>query len=114
MSISEGEYTSEGFSTDGLDPLAKTPAGIACYFVGPEPARQEFPYFVFPGSYIQASYLDTDSYQGPFNQKIPYCPVVNNTSGSTVGYKYFDFSKLDTDRDVDFICHVVPRASTAL
>ena len=109
--ISEGEYTSEGFSTGGLDPRAKTPAGIACHFVGPEIATETFPNFNFSGPYIKSTYFDPESYEGPFNQKIPFNPIVNNTSGSTVGYKYFDFSKLDTRRPVEFVCHIVPEGT---
>ena len=109
--ISEGEYNSEGFSTGGLDPRAKIPAGIACYFVGPEIATSSFPNFNFSGSYVKSTYFNPESYEGPFNQKIPFDPVVNNTSGSTVGYKYFDFSKLSADRPVEFVCHVVPEGT---
>ncbi len=109
--ISEGEYNSEGFMTGGLDPRAKTPAGTACYLVGPEPATASFPRFSFSGPYIKSTYFDPESYEGPFNRKIPFCPVVNNTSGSTVGYKYIDFSKLSADRPVAFVCHVVPEGT---
>lgn len=92
--ISEGEYNSEGFRTQGLDPYAKTPAGLACHLTNPAPIAQNYPNFLFTGSYIRPTRLDPDSYQGPFNYKQPFCPVVNNTSGSTVGYKYFDFGRL--------------------
>ena len=98
-------------STGGLDPRAKTPAGIACHFVGPEIATETFPNFNFSGPYIKSTYFDPESYEGPFNQKIPLNPIVNNTSGSTVGYKYFDFSKLDTRRPVEFVCHIVPEGT---
>ena len=78
--ISEGEYTSEGFAINGLDPFGKYSAGIACWYTGPEPARQEYPNFVFSGSYVKALRTGEDSN-----------PVVNNTNGSIVGYKYFNF-----------------------
>ena len=107
--ISEGEYTSEGFTTEGLNPLNKTAAGIACYYTGPKPAWDEFPKFFFPGSYIQNTYLDPLSYQGPFNLKEPFCPVVNNTSGSTVGYKYFNFAKIDKKAKVELVFNMVPK-----
>lgn len=108
VAISEGEYNSEGFATEGLNPLDKTPAGLACWFTGPEKAGHGWPNFYFSGSYIRPEYLDLQSYEGPFNEKIPFDPVVNNTSGSIVGYRYFDFSRLDGDRPVEFVCHVVP------
>lgn len=108
VKISEGEYTSEGFSTGGLNPFYKTPAGIACYFVGPEKAYNQYPNFIFSGSYIKPTYFDPASYEGPFNEKIPFDPVVNNTAGSTVGYKYFDFSKIDGKKPVEFVCHLIP------
>ncbi|MDE5882249.1 MAG: family 43 glycosylhydrolase, partial [Muribaculaceae bacterium] len=106
--ISEGEYTSEGFSTEGLNPLYKTPAGIACYFVDPEKAYNQYPNFIFSGSYVKPTYFNPASYEGPFNEKIPFDPIVNNTAGSTVGYKYFDFSKIDGKKPMEFVCHLVP------
>lgn len=92
--ISEGEYTSEGFATEGLNPFHRTPAGLACYLTGPKPDEVEFPNKHHFGSYLQPVYLDHDSYQGPSSQKVPFMPVVNNTAGSTVGYKYFNFNQL--------------------
>ena len=80
--ISEGEYTSEGFAINGLDPFGKYSAGIACWYTGPQPARQEYPNFVFSGSYVQPLRTGENSN-----------PVVNNTDGSIVGFKYFDFDK---------------------
>lgn len=77
--ISEGEYTSEGFAINGLDPFGKYSAGIACWYTGPQPARQEYPNFVFTGSYVKPLRTGEDSN-----------PVVNNTNGSVVGYKYFN------------------------
>lgn len=94
--ISEGEVTSEGFMTEGLNPCHKTPAGIACHLTGPRPASDppygRFPDFHFTGPYIKATYLDLESYQGPFNYKIPASPVINTTNGSIVGYKYFNMT----------------------
>ena len=92
--ISEGEVTSEGFAVEGLDPLHNTPAGIACHVTGPRQAYATYPHYQFSGSYLKATYLDTDSFTGPFNNKIPDSPVVNNTDGSIVGYKYFNFNDL--------------------
>lgn len=108
VSISEGEYNSEGFSTDGLNPFYKTPAGLACYLTGPSGSGNQFPNFYFSGSYIKPTYYTPGSYESPFNEKIPYNPVVNNTSGSTVGYKYFDFTNIADSSPVEFICHLIP------
>ena len=107
--ISEGEFNSEGFATSGLNPLYKTPAGLACYLVGPAGSSHNFPNFTFSGSYIKPTYFKPDSYEGPFNQKMPYDPIVNNTAGSTVGYKYFDFSKINGAGPVEFVCHLIPQ-----
>lgn len=74
--ISEGEYTSEGFETNGLVPEEWHAAGIACHYTGPKPATHDWPNNTFSGSYIDNS---------------ENCLVVNNTNGSIVGYKYFNF-----------------------
>lgn len=95
VTISEGEYNSEGFSTGGLDPLRRIPAGLACYLTTPSPTLQDYPRFIFSGSYIEPTRFDADSYGGPFNGKIPFCPVVNNTGGSVVGYKYINLAPLE-------------------
>lgn len=109
VTISEGEYTSEGFMTEGLNPLNKTAAGIACYYVGPKPTTQEYPHFLHSGSYIQPTYRDAESYEGPYNQKQPFNPVVNNTDGSTVGYKYFNFAPLAGSSKATLRFHLIPK-----
>lgn len=85
--ISEGEYTSEGFRTQGLNPLHRTPAGLACYYTGPEPATHEWPKFAYSGSYVQPV-------RGQEFDPHSQTPVINNVPGSVVGYKYFDVSML--------------------
>lgn len=100
--ISEAEYTSEGFKTEGLDPLTEYQAGIACYYTGPHGARQEFPNMIYSGSHTEVHYLE--EYPGysydkaaeitnPYAAEINRCPMVNNVDGSVVGYKYYNFSK---------------------
>ena len=108
VTISEGEYNSEGFRTQGLDPLYKTPAGWACYYTNPKGIGQDYPHFLFTGSYIKSTRLNPDSYEGPYNQKQPYCPVVNNTSGSVVGYKYFNFDQVSKAKAVELNMDIVP------
>ena len=91
--ISEGEYTSEGFAIDGLDPLKTYSAGIACWYTGPEPARQAYPRFIHSGSYIKPLRPAVEDCKDPYDLKVNSNLVVNNTNGSIVGYKYFNFDK---------------------
>ena len=91
--ISEGEFTSEGFATEGLDPLKRWPAGIACWFTGPKPAVQQYPNMVYYGSHTEIIRGQWDGQCDPYAPECNRCPMVNNTSGSVVGYKYFNFSR---------------------
>ena len=91
--ISEGEYTSEGFATDGLDPMERHPAAIACWLTGPQPMEHEWPNYTHHGSYIAATYGTDDNASAPYDLRNNENPVINNTSGSIVGYKYFNFTK---------------------
>lgn len=93
VKISEGEFTSEGFETEGLNPLERQAAGIACYFVGPEPAHQEYPNVIYPGSHTQIFRIDYDGKTPVYDESINRCYMVNNVAGSVVGYKYFNFSQ---------------------
>lgn len=81
--ISEAEHTSEGFQIQGLDPLQTTQAGWACYLTGPNGMTQDYPNYSFSGPYILANRRGNE----------PGNPIVHNTSGSVVGYKYFNFDK---------------------
>mgnify|MGYP003481927025 FL=1 len=38
--ISEGEYDSQGFAIDGLNPLEVHSAGIACWYTGTKPQEE--------------------------------------------------------------------------
>ena len=89
--ISEAEFTSEGFCTEGLDPYKKYPAGIACYYTGPKPAVQEYPNVTYYGSHTNIHRIKYDGKMNPFDESINKCEMVNNTSGSVIGYKYFNF-----------------------
>lgn len=89
--ISEGEYTSEGFALNGLDPFERHSAGIACWYTGPKPAVHTWPNNTFYGSYVAATYGDSDKFDAPYDIRNNTNPVVNNTDGSIVGYKYFNF-----------------------
>lgn len=91
--ISEAEFTSEGFATEGLDPLKRYAAGIACYFTGPRVAYQEYPNVIYSGSHTQEVRIAYDGKRNAYDKEINKCPMVNNTDGSIFGYKYFDFRK---------------------
>lgn len=106
VTISEGEYNSEGFCTEGLNPLNTSAAGWACYLTNPKGITQGYPHFYFTGSYVEPTRWEADSYAGPFNLKQPWCPVVNNTAGSVVGYKYFNFNHTAKARNIDFSAHI--------
>ena len=103
VEISEGEYNSQGFCLDGLDPFEHHSAGIACWLTGPKPATHEWPNNTFYGSYVEASYggtpemtkeqalATTEKFSAPYDLRYNTNRVVNNTDGSIVGYKYFNF-----------------------
>lgn len=109
--ISEGELTSEGFKTEGLDPYTRYSAGIACYYVGPKPARAEYPNVVYPGSHTEITRVDYNNLKGnPYDMADDICPMVNNTDGSAIGYKYFNFSKTYGKDNVKLDLSIVPEA----
>ena len=92
VEISEGEYNSEGFSVNGLDPLERHSAGIACWYTGPKVAEHKWPDNIFYGSYIASSYGTDDKFDAPYDLRNNTNLVINNTDGSIVGYKYFNFT----------------------
>ncbi len=100
VEISKGEYNSEGFALEGLDPTVRQAAGLACWFTGPTPAREVYPNYEYSGSYIKPVYYEEDSYQAPRNFKTTFSPVINNTAGSIVGYKYFNMNKLAGKKNI--------------
>ena len=104
--ISEGEYTSEGFSLEGLNPLERHSAGIACYYTGPKTAIHEWPNNRFFGSYVDSAYGTDDKFEVPYALHNNTNPVVNNTDGSIVGYKYFNFDILSTLHSPLFTLHL--------
>ena len=108
VSISEGEYNSEGFSLDGLDPLEHHSAGIACWYTGPKVAVHEWPNNVFSGSYIASSYGTDDKMEAPYDLRNNTNEVVNNTDGSIVGYKYFNFTSTNGKDKVQLLLRLVP------
>ena len=91
VEISEGEYNSNGFALDGLNPFEPHSAGIACWYTGPKLAIHEWPNNTFFGSYPAATYGTDDKFDAPYDLRNNTNPIVNNTDGSIVGYKYFNF-----------------------
>ena len=122
VEISEGEYNSQGFALNGLDPFERHSAGIACWYTGPKPATHEWPNNTFYGSYVAASYggeegmtkeealASTEKYKAPYDLRYNTNPVVNNTDGSIVGYKYFNFDaeRLANEANLMLLLRLVP------
>ena len=108
VEISEGEYNSEGFALQGLDPLERHSAGIACWYTGPKVAEHKWPDNVFYGSYIASSYGTDDKFDAPYDLRNNTNQVVNNTDGSIVGYKYFNFTALQDKKKVQLLLTIVP------
>lgn len=111
VEISEGEYTSEGFSTEGLNPLERHSAGIACWYTGPEPAIHQWPNNTFFGSYVASSYGTDDKFRAPYALPGNTNPVVNNTDGSIVGYKYFNFDHTCGKTDISLLLNLTPEGT---
>lgn len=107
VEISEGEYTSEGFATNGLDPFERHSAGIACWYTGPKPATHEWPNNTFYGSYVASGYGTDSKFDAPYDLRNNTNDVVNNTDGSIVGYKYFNFDGVE-DEDLRLLLNLTP------
>ncbi len=95
VEISEGEYTSEGFAIEGLNPQKRYPAAIACYMTGSEPVTRNASGSVYSGPYVKATYIEGIPEGNPYDLRVNCNPVINNTDGSILGYKYFNFSQAD-------------------
>lgn len=108
VEISEGEYNSEGFALNGLDPLERHSVGICCWYTGPKPAIHEWPNNRFFGSYVAAGYGTDDNFDAPYNLRNNTNDVINNTDGSIVGYKYFNFDATKGRNDVKLLLNLIP------
>ena len=110
VEISEGEYNSEGFALSGLNPFERHSAGIACWLTGPKPAVHEWPNNTFYGSYVEASYGTNSNFEAPYDLTNNTNRVVNNTDGSIVGYKYFNFDaeRLVTGENLMLVLRLIP------
>lgn len=109
VEITEGEYTSEGFELGGLDPLVRHSAGIACWFTGPRPAEKDNLGNTYYGSYVQPARPVWDGESDPYDLRVNHNPVVNNTAGSVVGYKYFNFDGLRAAKARRLLVRLVPQ-----
>lgn len=109
VEITEGEYTSEGFELGGLDPLVPHSAGIACWFTGPRPAEKDNLGNKYSGSYIQPWRPGWSVKTDPYDLSINHNPVVNNTAGSIVGYKYFNFDGLRAAKAKKLFVNLIPQ-----
>ena len=108
VEISEGEYNSEGFALEGLDPLECHSAGIACWLTGPKPAIHIWPNNTFFGSYVEVGYGTESNFDEPYDLKNNNNLVVNNTDGSIVGYKNFNFTKTAGKKNVRLVLSLIP------
>ena len=108
VEISEGEYNSEGFALDGLHPLERHSAGLACWITGPKVAEHNWPNTVYYGSYVEVSYGTDTNFEAPYDLKNNTNRVVNNTDGSIVGYKYFNFDALKGQKDIRLLLRLIP------
>ena len=108
VSISEAEYTSEGFETEGLDPLKTYPAAIASHFTGPTPAYQKYPTMHYTGPYFSPVYMVDHTIEHPYANDINFNPVVNNVDGSILGYKYFNFTTLHGCKNIRLSLDLIP------
>ena len=108
VEISEGEYNSEGFALNGLNPLERHSAGIACWHTGPKVGIHEWPDNIFFGSYIEAGYGTETNFEAPYDLKNNTNRVVFNTDGSIVGYKYFNFTETSGKKDLCLLLRLIP------
>lgn len=108
VEISEGEYNSQGFSVDGLNPLEVHSAGLACWYTGTKPQQHAWPNKTFFGSYVASGYGTDDKFDAPYAIRNNTNPVVNNTAGSIVGYKYFNFTSTHGRKDLQLVLNLIP------
>ena len=108
VEISEGEYNSNGFALQGLDPFERHSAGIACWYTGPKVAEHNWPNNTFYGSYVAASYGTDDNFDAPYDLRNNTNLVVNNTDGSIVGYKYFLFDAAKLTGSLELCLRLIP------
>ena len=108
VEITEGEYTSEGFETEGLNPLQWHPAGIACWYTGYKTCEHNWPNNTFYGSHIASAYGTDSNIKEPYAYVNNINPVIDNTDSSIVGYKYFNFDKTKGKKQTALHINLIP------
>jgi len=103
VTISEAEYTCEGFETDGLNPFARYAAGIASHLTGGVSAQPQY-----PDRYPQSIAERADD---PYAASDNHCQVVGIVSGAVVGYKYFNFDRFESADAAKLRLSLVPRGT---
>ena len=68
----------------------------------------QWPNKTFYGSYVAASYGTDSNFDAPYDLRNNTNPVVNNTDGSIVGYKYFNFTKTNGRKGLQLVLGLVP------
>ncbi len=109
VSISEGEYTSEGFQTSGLPLYALYPAGIACHYTGPADAPQADSRSLYKGPMPFATRHCVDPKNAPSDLSLRSTPMTNCIDGAVLGYKYFDFSTAEGRDKIKMVLDIMPR-----
>ncbi|MBQ3656453.1 MAG: glycosyl hydrolase family 43, partial [Bacteroidales bacterium] len=84
------------------------PAGICCWHSGPKRAVHEWPNNTFFGSYVAAAYGTESNEKEPYALKNNINPVVLNTDGSIVGYKYFNFDNFNGKNSIWLMLGMIP------
>ena len=111
VTISEGEYTSEGFEIGGLDPFELHAGGIACHYTGPEPAVQSYPKVHYSGPYMMTSSSDRYGEKDVYDPKVNFASAVHVTPGSVLGYKYFNFDRTSGEKGLRLVLGIIPRGT---
>jgi hypothetical protein len=103
-----------------LDPFERHSAGIACWLTATKPVIHEYPNNKFFGSYVEASYggepgmskeealASKAKYDAPYDLRYNTNRVINNTDGSIVGYKYFNFTKSYDGDYLQLLLRLIP------
>lgn len=94
--------------TEGLNPFKRYSAGIACYYTGVKPGRHEWPKHYHYGSYVKPLRVSGIPKGDAYDLSVNHNPVVNNTDGSVVGYKYFNFNNTYDVQNLHLSMTVVP------
>ena len=91
-------------------PFARQAAGIACYYTGSADAKRSSPSLVLSGHYNRPDYCELYRQQRKhWDPRFIRCEVVHITSGSVVGYKYFNFDRTSGRKGLKLELNLVPQ-----